>query len=76
MIPHRKVVKYVPATDQAYAVPECSANPGGEAAIEMMTRLNFYDIASTPADWCQPDAGLPQLRQLDRVARESFILGK
>lgn len=76
LIPHRKVVKYVPATDQTYAVPECTANPGGEAAIEMMTRLNFYDISSSPSDWCQPEKGLPQLRQLSRVARESFILEK
>ena len=73
-IPHRQLLKYELDTGTAYAEPECTVQPGGEAAIEMMTRLNFYDILSNPSDWCQPEKGLPQLRNLNRVAGESFIL--
>ena len=73
-IPHRQMLKFDLDTETAYAVPECTVQPGGEAAIEMMTRLNFYEIPSTPSDWCQPERGLPQLRNLNRVAKESFIL--
>lgn len=73
-IPHRKLVKFDPATDRAYAEPECKNPPGGESAIEMMQRLNFYDIPTAPADWRDSGRGLPHLNALNRVAGEPFIL--
>ena len=71
---NRKLVKFDPATDRAYAEPECKNPPGGESAIEMMQRLNFYDIPTAPADWRDSGRGLPHLNALNRVAGEPFIL--
>lgn len=73
-IPHRKTVRCDLDTDTAYAVPATKGKPGGELAIEMMYRLNFYDIASAPADWSTGRNGLPCFNALDKIAGESFIL--
>jgi hypothetical protein len=74
-IPHRKVVKYDTHSDIAYAVPLPDQMPGGEAAIEMLTRLSSYDLMSAPADWRNNGKGLPMLATLSNVASESFISG-
>ena len=74
-MPHRYIVKYDTVKDIAYAAPEKEGLPGGEATLEMIGRLNLYDIETSPADWYARGSGLPVLGNLEKVAAESFILG-
>ncbi len=76
-IPHRKLVKYDPVSDTAYAVPETKEMSGGEAAIEMLNRLSYYDIISSPHDWRNVnECLLPHLSNLQQIADQPFVLGE
>lgn len=76
-MPHRKVLRYDIDTDTVYALPESPGRPGGELTLEMIYRLNSYDITnSAPEDWSVCENGLPCFNALNKVAEESFILEK
>ena len=75
-MPHRYIVKYDVEKDTAYAAVEKEGLPGGEATLEMIGRLNLYDIETSPSDWYARGAGLPVLGNLEKLAAESFILGE
>ncbi len=74
-MPHRYIVKYDTVKDIAYAAVEKEGLPGGEATLEMIGRLNLYDIETSPSDWYARGAGLPVLGNMEKLAAESFILG-
>ena len=73
-IPSRKVTAYNTQTDTVYALPAGKIHAGGEAAIEMMDRASYYDIATAPEDWAHQYRGVPMLNSLEKVAVEPFIL--
>jgi hypothetical protein len=73
-IPHRKALRYSPASGEVLIAGE-KTTPAPEAeAQEMVERLRFYGIETDIGDWRKNSGGLPELDAVEKVAAQPFIM--
>ncbi|MBE6366076.1 MAG: hypothetical protein E7053_10105 [Lentisphaerae bacterium] len=73
-IPHRRVLRYSPSDGSILIAPANNRPAPAEAIEDMIERLSFYGIKTSPEQWQAGAGNLPELHNLEKVAASSFIM--
>ncbi len=73
-VPHRRALRFSPATGEVLLVPENTCPAPENEAREMVERLRIYGIETDITDWRKNPDGLPELAAVEKVAAQPFIM--